>query len=75
MSADSPTGAAPAVSPAPARWNRLFQGLQKMGRSPQLPIAVLPTAGILNRLGQPDGFGTATGPSGQSSGNCRNTVK
>ncbi|MFF7153733.1 PTS transporter subunit EIIC [Streptomyces sp. NPDC008139] len=36
----------------------LFQGLQKMGRSLQLPIAVLPAAGILNRLGQPDVFGS-----------------
>jgi PTS system N-acetylglucosamine-specific IIC component len=35
----------------------LFQGMQKMGRSLQLPIAVLPAAGILNRLGQPDVFG------------------
>ncbi|KNB49371.1 PTS transporter subunit EIIC [Streptomyces caatingaensis] len=35
----------------------LLQGLQKMGRSLQLPIAVLPAAGILNRLGQPDVFG------------------
>ncbi|CAM5668007.1 PTS transporter subunit EIIC [Streptomyces violaceorubidus] len=51
MSADS------AVSPARAHWNRAFQGLQKMGRSLQLPIAVLPAAGILNRLGQPDVFG------------------
>ncbi|WP_459752538.1 PTS transporter subunit EIIC [Streptomyces sennicomposti] len=40
-----------------ARWDTLFQGLQKMGRSLQLPIAVLPAAGILNRLGQPDVFG------------------
>ncbi|MET9732920.1 PTS transporter subunit EIIC [Streptomyces sp. NPDC006458] len=46
-----------AVSPARVRWNTLFQGLQKMGRSLQLPIAVLPAAGILNRLGQPDVFG------------------
>ncbi|MFE9607028.1 PTS transporter subunit EIIC [Streptomyces sp. NPDC006012] len=51
MSADS------TVVPARARWNSLFQGLQKMGRSLQLPIAVLPAAGILNRLGQPDVFG------------------
>ncbi|MET8979135.1 PTS transporter subunit EIIC [Streptomyces sp. NPDC004539] len=51
MSADS------AVSPARARWGAVFQGLQKMGRSLQLPIAVLPAAGILNRLGQPDVFG------------------
>jgi PTS system N-acetylglucosamine-specific IIC component len=54
MSADS---ADSTVSPARARWNTAFQGLQKMGRSLQLPIAVLPAAGILNRLGQPDVFG------------------
>ncbi|MEZ3178328.1 PTS transporter subunit EIIC [Streptomyces pimonensis] len=57
MSAGSAAGAGSAVSPARARWNRLFQGLQKMGRSLQLPIAVLPAAGVLNRLGQPDVFG------------------
>ncbi|MCZ4118846.1 PTS transporter subunit EIIC [Streptomyces sp. H39-S7] len=40
------------------KWtSTFFQGLQKMGRSLQLPIAVLPAAGILNRLGQPDVFG------------------
>ncbi|MCM2419581.1 PTS transporter subunit EIIC [Streptomyces sp. RKAG293] len=40
------------------KWTSVFfQGLQKMGRSLQLPIAVLPAAGILNRLGQPDVFG------------------
>ncbi|MGJ5755555.1 PTS system N-acetylglucosamine-specific IIC component (Glc family) [Streptomyces puniciscabiei] len=56
MSADS----APADStagPARERFSHLFQGLQKMGRSLQLPIAVLPAAGIINRLGQPDVFG------------------
>ncbi|MGW0393939.1 PTS transporter subunit EIIC [Streptomyces sp. NPDC003042] len=46
-----------AAVPRPKWWNGLFQGLQKMGRSLQLPIAVLPAAGILNRLGQPDVFG------------------
>ncbi|MEU6894249.1 PTS transporter subunit EIIC [Streptomyces sp. NPDC046557] len=46
-----------AARPRPKWWNGLFQGLQKMGRSLQLPIAVLPAAGILNRLGQPDVFG------------------
>ncbi|MGW4730400.1 PTS transporter subunit EIIC [Streptomyces shenzhenensis] len=51
MSADSTAG------PARARRHEVFQGLQKMGRSLQLPIAVLPAAGILNRLGQPDVFG------------------
>ncbi|SHK92421.1 PTS system N-acetylglucosamine-specific IIC component, Glc family [Actinacidiphila paucisporea] len=38
--------------------SRFFQGLQKMGRSLQLPIAVLPAAGIITRLGQPDVFGS-----------------
>ncbi|MER7759507.1 PTS transporter subunit EIIC [Streptomyces sp. NPDC097619] len=46
-----------AAVPQQKWWNGLFQGLQKMGRSLQLPIAVLPAAGILNRLGQPDVFG------------------
>ncbi|GGU25631.1 PTS transporter subunit EIIC [Streptomyces violascens] len=46
-----------AAVPQPKWWNGLFQGLQKMGRSLQLPIAVLPAAGILNRLGQDDVFG------------------
>lgn len=52
MSSDS------AAAPPQKRWTAVaFQGLQKMGRSLQLPIAVLPAAGILNRLGQPDVFG------------------
>jgi PTS system N-acetylglucosamine-specific IIC component len=38
-------------------WQTFYNGLQKMGRSLQLPVAVLPAAGILNRLGQPDMFG------------------
>ncbi|MEN2419471.1 PTS transporter subunit EIIC [Streptomyces rimosus] len=46
-----------AAAPRKKRSTGLFQGLQKMGRSLQLPIAVLPAAGILNRLGQPDVFG------------------
>ncbi|MET8175965.1 PTS transporter subunit EIIC [Streptomyces clavifer] len=54
MSSSSTAGAA---VPQKRWWNSLFQGLQKMGRSLQLPIAVLPAAGILNRLGQPDVFG------------------
>src|SRR4051812_11144831 len=57
MSTRSPAGAGPEVGPLRERRQRLFQGLQKMGRSLQLPIAVLPAAGILNRLGQPDVFG------------------
>ncbi|MFI8307423.1 PTS transporter subunit EIIC [Streptomyces sp. NPDC085927] len=45
------------AAPAKKRGSGLFQGLQKVGRSLQLPIAVLPAAGILVRLGQPDVFG------------------
>ncbi|MET9292850.1 PTS transporter subunit EIIC [Streptomyces sp. NPDC003077] len=59
----SSNAAAPKKKAAPQKnqkkWtSTLFQGLQKMGRSLQLPIAVLPAAGILNRLGQPDVFGS-----------------
>jgi PTS system N-acetylglucosamine-specific IIC component len=42
------------AAPAKKRGSGLFQGLQKVGRSLQLPIAVLPAAGILLRLGQAD---------------------
>ncbi|WLQ34048.1 PTS transporter subunit EIIC [Streptomyces castrisilvae] len=45
------------AAPAKKRSSGLFQGLQKVGRSLQLPIAVLPAAGILLRLGQDDVFG------------------
>ncbi|MEV7215657.1 PTS transporter subunit EIIC [Kitasatospora cineracea] len=37
--------------------SRVFAALQKIGRSLQLPIAVLPAAGILLRLGKEDVFG------------------
>ncbi|MEU9075072.1 PTS transporter subunit EIIC [Kitasatospora sp. NPDC048538] len=46
-----------ATTPQTVWWHNLYGGLQKMGRSLQLPVAVLPAAGILNRLGQPDVFG------------------
>ncbi|KUF17163.1 MULTISPECIES: PTS transporter subunit EIIC [Streptomyces] len=45
------------AAPAKKRGSGLLQGLQKVGRSLQLPIAVLPAAGILLRLGQDDVFG------------------
>jgi PTS system N-acetylglucosamine-specific IIC component len=49
------TATAPAApGSARKRGSGLFQGLQKVGRSLQLPIAVLPAAGILLRLGQTD---------------------
>jgi len=46
-----------AAVPRTQWWQSFYGGLQKMGRSLQLPVAVLPAAGILNRLGQPDVFG------------------
>ncbi|WP_217144075.1 PTS transporter subunit EIIC [Streptomyces sp. AC627_RSS907] len=45
------------AAPAKKRGQGLIQGLQKVGRSLQLPIAVLPAAGIMVRLGQDDIFG------------------
>ncbi|MFF8971557.1 PTS transporter subunit EIIC [Streptomyces sp. NPDC014995] len=51
------TATAPTAAPAKKWGSGLFQGLQKVGRSLQLPIAVLPAAGILLRLGQDDVFG------------------
>jgi len=42
------------AAPAKKRGSGLLQGLQKVGRSLQLPIAVLPAAGLLLRLGQAD---------------------
>jgi PTS system N-acetylglucosamine-specific IIC component len=51
------TTTATAAPPAKKRGSGLFQGLQKVGRSLQLPIAVLPAAGILLRFGQDDVFG------------------
>ncbi|TXS55358.1 PTS transporter subunit EIIC [Streptomyces sp. t39] len=40
-----------AAAPQRKWWNGLFQGLQKVGRSLQLPVAVLPAAGLLVSLG------------------------
>ena len=53
MTTDAPT-------PATATGQRSFRGLatlQRIGRSLMLPIAALPAAGILLRLGQPDMLG------------------
>ncbi|MER6768363.1 PTS transporter subunit EIIC [Streptomyces bacillaris] len=40
-----------AAAPQPRWWNGPVQGLQKVGRSLQLPVAVLPAAGLLVSLG------------------------
>ncbi|MFI6641588.1 PTS transporter subunit EIIC [Streptomyces sp. NPDC050504] len=51
------TDTAAKAAPAKKRGSGVFQGLQKVGRSLQLPIAVLPAAGIMVRLGKDDVFG------------------
>ncbi|WP_324784103.1 PTS transporter subunit EIIC [Streptomyces sp. H51] len=51
------TATAPTAAPSKKWGSGLLQALQKVGRSLQLPIAVLPAAGILLRLGQNDVFG------------------
>lgn len=44
-----------------------FAQLQRLGKSLMLPIAVLPAAGILLRLGQPDLLGRIETPSSATS--------
>ncbi|WP_018653424.1 PTS transporter subunit EIIC [Actinomadura flavalba] len=51
------TGEATGPGPLRAAWARVFGVLQRIGRSLMLPIAILPLAGILFRLGQPDLLG------------------
>jgi N-acetylglucosamine PTS system EIICBA or EIICB component len=48
------TATASTAAPTKKWGSGLFQGLQKVGRSLQLPIAVLPAAGLLLRFGQAD---------------------
>ncbi|SDC02021.1 PTS system, N-acetylglucosamine-specific IIC component [Streptomyces prasinopilosus] len=57
MRTRGPVGAGFGVGSLRVRGRRPFQGLQRTGRGLRLPIAVLPAAGILDRLGQPDVFG------------------
>ncbi|RZT83505.1 PTS system N-acetylglucosamine-specific IIC component (Glc family) [Pseudonocardia sediminis] len=51
-------------SAATGRPRRGLAGLQRLGRSLMLPIAALPAAGLLNRLGQDDLLGGVPGLSG-----------
>ncbi|MFD4353770.1 PTS transporter subunit EIIC [Nocardia sp. NPDC058518] len=46
-----------AVTDTPKQESKVFAGLQRLGRSLMLPIAVLPAAGILLRIGQDDLLG------------------
>ncbi|MEV0095071.1 PTS transporter subunit EIIC [Streptomyces sp. NPDC050738] len=54
MSTDSAISTA---APEKKKRPSVLQGMQKVGRSLQLPVAVLPAAAILLRLGQDDVFG------------------
>ncbi|WIE75997.1 PTS transporter subunit EIIC [Curtobacterium sp. MCSS17_007] len=45
----------------PKKQSKLFANAQRLGRSLLLPIAVMPAAGILNRLGQTDMLGAIPG--------------
>ncbi|MBY0177401.1 PTS transporter subunit EIIC [Curtobacterium herbarum] len=45
----------------PKKQSRFFANAQRLGRSLLLPIAVMPAAGILNRIGQPDLLGAIPG--------------
>src|SRR5690348_2970513 len=51
-----------AASPKPGLRIPGFAQLQRLGKSLMLPIALLPAAGILLRLGQPDLLGGITTP-------------
>jgi len=50
-----------AAARPPKKQSRFFANAQRLGRSLLLPIAVMPAAGILNRLGQPDLLGAIPG--------------
>ncbi|MFJ3035342.1 PTS transporter subunit EIIC [Curtobacterium pusillum] len=45
----------------PKKQSKVFANAQRLGRSLLLPIAVMPAAGILNRIGQPDLLGAIPG--------------
>jgi N-acetylglucosamine PTS system EIICBA or EIICB component len=53
-STNTPTNAAVPSVAAPSGFDRTLGALQSVGRSLMLPIAVLPAAALLLRLGQPD---------------------
>ncbi|MBR7836569.1 PTS transporter subunit EIIC [Actinospica durhamensis] len=55
--ADALPPAADGLPPATPTSNRVLAVLQRVGRSLMLPIAVMPAAGLLTRLGSPDIMG------------------
>jgi N-acetylglucosamine PTS system EIICBA or EIICB component len=50
-----------APTKAPKKQSKVFANAQRLGRSLLLPIAVMPAAGILLRIGQPDLLGAIPG--------------
>lgn len=54
MSSASTTSATTSTNTGPKIGERILGSLQSIGRAMMLPIAVLPAAGLLLRLGQPD---------------------
>ena len=57
MTATAPAPAADGLPPATPTANRFLAVMQRVGRSLMLPIAVMPAAGLLIRLGSPDILG------------------
>src|SRR5436305_8490262 len=53
-SVDTSSGTTVSTSTGPRGGDRVLGALQSVGRSLMLPIAVLPAAALLLRLGQPD---------------------
>src|SRR5258706_1137668 len=54
MSVVNPSSSSPSSPPITSPRDRVLGSLQSLGRSLMLPIAVLPVAALLLRLGQPD---------------------
>ncbi|WP_051451275.1 PTS transporter subunit EIIC [Actinospica robiniae] len=57
MTATAPASTADGLPPAAPTANRVLAVMQRVGRSLMLPIAVMPAAGLLIRLGSPDILG------------------
>src|SRR5258708_19821191 len=54
MSVVNPSSSSPSSPPTTSTWDRVLGSMQSLGRSLMLPIAVLPVAALLLRLGQAD---------------------
>ncbi len=54
MSVVNPSSSSPSSPPTTSSWDRVLGSMQSLGRSLMLPIAVLPVAALLLRLGQAD---------------------